>query len=277
MHLGVMQGRLSKSISGKIQEFPVSTWRDEFHKAHKLGLKKIEWTIDFIEYKNNPIFLKPNQSEVTELMSKFNVKVDSITLDNFVEAPIHKINELSGNRSEISDFFWVIENLFETQIRTLVLPIVNEAGTFTNNDLENLIKSLNKITDHLQYGNFQVAVECEFDLNSIQRLLDSTDPNFIGVNFDMGNSAALGHDPENELTICKDRILNVHIKDRPYKGKTIKLGEGDVQFHKVARLLNTLNYDKNLILQVARDFDKEEYDSVKEWVNFCKVLGWFNE
>ena len=277
MHLGVMQGRLSKSISGKIQEFPVSTWRDEFHKAHKLGLKKIEWTIDFIEYKNNPIFLKTNQLEVTELMSKFNVKVDSITLDNFVEAPIHKINELSGKRSEISDFFWVIENLFETQIRTLVLPIVNEAGTFTNNDLANLIKSLNKITDHLQYGNFQVAVECEFDLNSIQRLLDSTDPNFIGVNFDMGNSAALGHDPEDELTICKGRIFNVHIKDRPYKGKTIKLGEGDVQFHKVARLLNTLNYDKNLILQVARDFDKEEYDSVKEWVNFCKVLGWFNE
>ena len=272
-----MQGRLSKSISGKIQEFPVNTWRDEFDKAHNLGLRKIEWTIDFDEYRNNPIFLKPNQTEVAELTSKFNVNVDSITLDNFVEAPIHKINEMSGNSSKISDFYWVIENLFETQIRTLVLPIVNEAGSFTNFDLENLINSLNEITNHLQYGNFRVAVECEFDLDSIQRLLDSTDPNFIGVNFDMGNSAALGHDPEEELTICNGRIFNVHIKDRPYNGKTTKLGTGDVQFNVVAESFKKMKYEENLILQVAREFKKDEYETVKEWIDFCKMLGWTNE
>ena len=26
------------------------------------------------------------------------------------------------------------------------------------------------------------------------------------------------------------RILNIHIKDRPYKGNTVPLGEGDVDF-----------------------------------------------
>jgi hexulose-6-phosphate isomerase len=272
-----MQGRLSKSISGRIQEFPKKTWREEFGKAEKLGLNKIEWTVDFDRYKSNPIFLKPNQEEVSELTSRFNVSVDSITLDNFVEAPIHKVNEITGNSSNISDFIWVVENLFETQIRTLVLPIVNEAGAFTKNDLDNLIKSLNDITEHLKYGNFRVAVECEFDLDSIKRLLNSTDPNFIGINFDMGNSAALGHDPELELTICGGRIFNVHIKDRPFQGRTTKLGTGDVRFNVVSESLLKLNYEGNLILQVARDFSMDEFKSVSDWVKFCNMLGWNND
>jgi hexulose-6-phosphate isomerase len=272
-----MQGRLSKSSSGKIQEFPTITWKSEFEKSKKLGLNKIEWTLDLEDFKSNPIFLKPSQSEVRELSSLFNVGVDSITLDNFVEAPIHKTNGGSGKRSKLSDFVWIIENLFDTQIRTLVLPIVNEAGYFTSIDLENLIKLLNEITKHLKFGNFRVAVECEFDLDSIKKMLDSTDPDFIGINFDMGNSAGLGHDPENELNICKGRVFNVHIKDRRLGGKTTKLGTGDVQFNFVAELLKAIKYEGNLILQVAREFDKDEYETVKEWVDFCKMLGWTNE
>jgi sugar phosphate isomerase/epimerase len=272
-----MQGRLSKSSSGKIQEFPSTTWKSEFKKANKLGLNKIEWTVDFDNFKSNPIFLKFSQSEIRELTSRFNVGVDSITLDNFVEAPIHKTNEGSGKRSKLSDFVWITENLFETQIRTLVLPIVNEAGSFTNIDLDNLIKSLNEITKHLHFGNFRVAVECEFNLNSIKKMLDLTDPDFIGINFDMGNSAGLGHDAENELNICKGRIFNVHIKDRTLGGKTTKLGTGDVQFNVVAESLKTMKYEGNLILQVAREFNKDEYETVKEWVDFCKMLGWTND
>ena len=105
-----MQGRLSKSSSGKIQEFPSTTWKSEFKKANKLGLNKIEWTVDFDNFKSNPIFLKSSQSEVSELTSRFNVGVDSITLDNFVEAPIHKTNEGSGKRSKLSDFVSIVYN-----------------------------------------------------------------------------------------------------------------------------------------------------------------------
>ena len=43
---GVMQGRLSKPINGKIQSFPKKTWEKEFSLAKKLSLKYIEWTLD---------------------------------------------------------------------------------------------------------------------------------------------------------------------------------------------------------------------------------------
>ena len=41
--IGFMQGRLSAMVDGKIQAFPWSEWREEFPRAHALGLSRIEW------------------------------------------------------------------------------------------------------------------------------------------------------------------------------------------------------------------------------------------
>ena len=49
---GVMQGRLSKKIGNKIQAFPEKNWKIEFSKAKSLGLKSIEWTLDYKNLKN---------------------------------------------------------------------------------------------------------------------------------------------------------------------------------------------------------------------------------
>ena len=44
--VGIMQGRLSKPLNGKIQSFPISSWENEFYKAQKIGFKLIEWVLD---------------------------------------------------------------------------------------------------------------------------------------------------------------------------------------------------------------------------------------
>ena len=35
--LGIMQGRLSKPLNGKIQSFPKDTWKKEFYDAKEIG------------------------------------------------------------------------------------------------------------------------------------------------------------------------------------------------------------------------------------------------
>lgn len=82
-----MQGRLSKSITGRIQEFPISTWKKEFELANKLGLRAIEWTLDYEDFKLNPLFNPKKQTKIRNLQDKFSIKIPSITLDCFVEAP----------------------------------------------------------------------------------------------------------------------------------------------------------------------------------------------
>ena len=66
-HYGVMQGRLSTKIGKKIQAFPSKNWKEEFSKAKSLGLKSIEWTLDYRNLKKNPILS-------TDIFSKIGFK-----------------------------------------------------------------------------------------------------------------------------------------------------------------------------------------------------------
>ena len=138
-----MQGRLSPSTSGKIQEFPIQTWQDEFEMAAGLGLKAIEWTVDFLDYRSNPIFISELNSKLANLINEHSMHIPSITLDCFIEAPIHAKNELTGLKSEIKDLIWVAENIRMPGLNILVLPIVAEAGAFTEEKMKNLVLQLN--------------------------------------------------------------------------------------------------------------------------------------
>ena len=44
--IGIMQGRLSPPIKGRIQAFPSQTWQKEFYLARDCGFSHIEWVLD---------------------------------------------------------------------------------------------------------------------------------------------------------------------------------------------------------------------------------------
>jgi hexulose-6-phosphate isomerase len=93
----------------------------------------------------------------------------------------------------------------------------------------------------------------------------------------MGNSAALGNSAVEEITTCKDRIFNVHIKDRILGGKTVPLGQGSVDFEEVSKSLQDIGYVGNMIMQAARDFNRPEAQVISEYISFCRELGWVND
>ena len=68
----------------------------------------------------------------------------------------------------------------------------------------------------------------------------------------MGNSASLGFDPIEEISLLGEYIINVHIKDRILGGGTVPFGEGDTNFPLVFSALNEMNYSGDYILQGAR-------------------------
>lgn len=264
-------------MSGRIQEFPINTWQDEFRMAKSIGLDSIEWTVDFNEYRLNPIFDSDAKGLITKLSNQFGVSVPSITLDCFVNAPIHAINELTGLKSDAADLVWVAQNICIPDLNLLVLPIVAEAGDFDLDKLLVLIRCLDEIGVEIANSGKRVAIECEFKISLIKILLDSLDPTVFGVNFDIGNSAALGHSAREEIMLCKGRIFNVHIKDRKLGGKTVPLGDGCVNFLEVANELKSIGYQGNKILQAARKFEGPEFDDISSYVKFCKELGWGND
>ena len=89
-NLGIMQGRLSKVENGNIQSFPSKSWEREFKLASKLGIKFIEWTLDYKDFLKNPIFSINGISKIKQLSKSNNVFVKSITGDCFMQKPFWK-------------------------------------------------------------------------------------------------------------------------------------------------------------------------------------------
>ena len=91
----------------------------------------------------------------------------------------------------------------------------------------------------------------ETDLAPIKfaKLLENIGSNNIKVNYDTGNSAALGYDPVEEFNAYGEKITDLHIKDRIYGGGSVPLGSGNVNFSKILELLFKNNYKGIIIFQ----------------------------
>ena len=87
--IGIMQGRLSKPLNGKIQSFPVNSWENEFYLAKDIGFKSIEWVLDE-NLKDNPIVNKEHFSKIKMIKKKTGIEINSICCDYFMINSLEK-------------------------------------------------------------------------------------------------------------------------------------------------------------------------------------------
>ena len=101
-----MQGRLSPRINNKIKSFPSRYWKEEFSHAKNLGLKFIEWTLDYDQIFSNPIFIKKKIQLIRKLSQKYSIKITSLTGDCFMQNPFWK---KKNSKREVSDLKKIIK------------------------------------------------------------------------------------------------------------------------------------------------------------------------
>ena len=92
----------------------------------------------------------------------------------------------------------------------------------------------------------------------------------ITVNYDIGNSAALGFDPLEELNAYGEKISDIHIKDRLLDGGSVKLGTGNANIPEFLKLIEDFNYSGPLIMQAYRD--DEGVSIFEEQLNWVKTF-----
>ena len=103
-------------------------------------------------------------------------------------------------------------------------------------------------------------------------LLDRLESSRVSVNYDIGNSAALGYSLIEELDTYGDRITDIHIKDRELGGGSVILGEGNANFDLFFNKLREFNYQGPFIMQSYRDEEgieifKKQLDWVKPYLS----------
>ena len=98
----------------------------------------------------------------------------------------------------------------------------------------------------------KIIFESDYPPAELKRFIALLPESTFGINYDIGNSAALGFDPQEEIGSYGNRIDNVHVKDRPLGGTTVPLGSGNANFPVIFRELHNIAYSGNYILQTAR-------------------------
>ena len=262
-NIGFMQGRLTNLVNNKIQSFPWMNWKNEFKIASEIGFNLMEWTLDHENLTKNPLMTKSGQSQIVDLSLKYNFKIQSVTGDCFMQKPFWKSSKnVIGLQNE---FLEVANACSELNINIIVVPLVDNGSLENIYQESKLIEFCSKNTEFFKKKNLQIAFETDFKPELVSGLVKNLDNKVFGINYDIGNSAGLGFNPQYEIKTYGHRIINVHIKDREFNGFTVPLGLGNANFQSVFRNLNYINYSGNFILQAARSKNNEHKKVLEEY------------
>lgn len=252
--VGFMQGRMSALVEGRIQAFPWSSWEEEFPLAEKHGFQLMEWTLDQHRMHENPLMTASGQEKIRQLMRKHDVRILSLTGDCFMQAPFWK-TEGKVYDALTQEFLAVATACYEVGISMIIVPLVDNGRLETSEQEGVLVKFLQGKKSYLSELGIRVLFECDFAPAALCRLMERFDATSFGINYDIGNSSALGFDADEEIAAYGNRIVNVHVKDRKLGGTTVPLGTGAADFAAVFTALKRVQYAGNFILQTARAGD----------------------
>ena len=245
MKLGILQGRLSEPVNGKIQEFPILTWKKEFEILQSCGLTHIEWIVTKDSLKNNPIFI----SNLT------NLPISSICCDHIIDENIHKLSFLDEMLIDLC--FLALKN----NIKNISIPLLEESNMESDSRRAEFISSIKKIKRMFSDLNFIFETEL-----TPEKTLEiaSADNNFF-VTYDTGNVTSYLKQHEKYIKTLKNKIVNVHLKDRTFDAKTQIPFNGDTDFKTIFKLLKEIDYNSIYTLQIARGETGKEVEYIKEY------------
>jgi hexulose-6-phosphate isomerase len=238
--IGFMQGRFSPIIDGRIQSFPWGCWENELLLAKEIGIQLMEWTIDSKQIEINPILLPENPPWVSKSDEVKEIHRNTIVGMEFIGSKI------------------------------LVIPLVDNSSIL-NDEIElNFFEFISNMEKSLREHDVKIAIESDFHPTELSNFISRLDPELVGINYDIGNSASLGFSYSEELKLYGDRVINVHVKDRKLGGTTVPLGTGNADLPRTIQFLEEIGYEGNYILQTARAQDEKHTEAIVKYANMVE-------
>ena len=264
--IGFVQGRLSEIADGKIQVFPWNSWEEEFEVAGSNSFEIIEWTIDSSNFWENPILTEEGQLKIIKLSKRWNLKVASVTADYFMENPFWNLPSERRAALEMA-FTELCISAASIGSKVVVVPLVDNGCPTEMCAFRYFVDFLNQQNTLFENLDIKIGLELELPPLEVELLLRQLPPR-VGINYDIGNSAALRHDSSLEIETYGPRIVNVHVKDRLVGGTTVPLGSGSADFSSVFNRLKKSGYSGNYILQTARSQTGEHLEDLLRYRKF---------
>ena len=265
--IGVMEGRLLPKYQGRYQAHPVGYWQDEFSVAKELGLDCIEFILDYNDAEQNPLLKGGGIDELQAVIDKTGIAVYTVCADYFMEAPLHSSDNTVADQSQ-EVMLQLLENGAKLGITDVVVPCVDQSTLNGQEAADRFFERMKSMVFAAEKHAINLSLETDLAPQPFVDLLDRFDSDRVTVNYDIGNSAALGYDPIEELAAYGHRISDIHIKDRVRNAGPVMLGEGDADFERFFQALKKCNYDGPFIMQAYRD--DEGVEVFKQQLNWIE-------
>jgi len=179
------------------------------------------------------------KSEILEQVAATGVQVKTICADYFMEAPLHSADIQVAAKS-LSVLKRLLVRAAEVGGTDVVIPCVDHASLRDSQMVDNFVNAVKPLLGMLDELNINLSLETDLNPSDFTALLQRFDSPRITVNYDTGNSAALGYDPVEELAAYGDKITDIHIKDRVLGGGSVVLGTGSTEFERFFEKLKEL-------------------------------------
>src|SRR3989344_851549 len=260
--IGIMQGRLSRPVGGRIQAFPAATWEEEFKLASHIGFDAIEWIFED-PYETNPLWSESGRKRIMELIKETGVRVDHVCADYFMQHPFFRVTE--GERQKSLE---ILKKLLpfcrEIGARSVEIPFLDNSRIDSSEETDTAIEAIKAALSVAQEEGIMIALETSLVPGSFRKLMEELNHQQAKAVYDIGNSASLGYDTKEEITALGKYLSNVHVKDRLRGGGTVPLGHGNADFAKTSETLKSINYQADFTLQVARGEEGAEIETTKK-------------
>jgi sugar phosphate isomerase/epimerase len=266
-----MQGRLLPKYQDRYQAHPVGYWQDEFIVAREIGLDCIEFILDYNDAEDNPLIKDGGIDVIKAVIERTGVSVKTICADYFMEAPLHSENIEMANSSQ-KLMISLLNNTAELGVTDVVIPCVDQSTLADQVAADRFVEKLLPVVVLAEKHGINLSLETDLAPQAFVELLERFNSHRVTVNYDIGNSAALGYNPVEELECYGKRITDIHIKDRVLDGGPVVLGEGDADFPAFFNKLKEFDYQGPFIMQAYRDVEgvdifKKQLDWVKSYLN----------
>jgi hexulose-6-phosphate isomerase len=270
--LYTMQGRLSAPEDGRFQSFPRAGWQNEIRLAPEVPLRGIEWIVDLYGEGANPLESREGRAQLQTHLASPGIGVKSICADYFMDCPLVRVD--AASRAErLARLRELVSICPEMSITRIVLPFVDASRMNGTDDIDKVLQSLHDMLPAAASAGVELHLETDLPPREFRAFLDEIPSDLVKVNYDAGNSAALGYRPKDEFDAYGHRVGSFHIKDRKTGGGTVPLGTGDTDFASLRQALIDFEYRGDFVLQVARGPAGSEVDWLRRYASIaCEWL-----
>ena len=261
--IGTMQGRLVPKEEGRFQSFPAERWRDEFANARAAGLANIEWIYEEPHEDANPMRTDEGHAELKRLSAETGVSIWSVCADYYMTKTLVR-PDASADAEASEHLAWLIGRVSKLGITYIVLPFVDASSLQSKAQRDALPAILQPLLAKAKSAGVELHLETDLPPHDFAALLERVGHSHLKCNYDIGNSASLGFDQGEELTVLGPWLGSVHVKDRVKGGSTVPLGTGNADFPTCFRKIADAGFSRWFILQAARGPEGDEVNWMKK-------------